>query len=169
MNRITLVVLYLLWQPGPGQLRTCRAPEEQVEKKGFNSLPLHSFGALPALELLYGETGPRGGRTPPTGGRTVDSSQVFSLLYYLKYESLFDFGLNMPFWLSPSKVVSCFGRSVTTTNTNTPKHTPYDLPSSNVFIMKLLHSELNMPYIHMSQYNRLYMYIHTHQRFIVCF
>ncbi|CAL8395151.1 unnamed protein product [Boreogadus saida] len=48
-----------VWQPGPGQLRTCRAPEEQVEKQGLNSLLLRSFWALPAMELLYGETGPQ--------------------------------------------------------------------------------------------------------------
>ena len=49
-----------VWQPGPGQLGILRAPEEQVEKQGLNSPLLHSFGALPALELLQGETGPRG-------------------------------------------------------------------------------------------------------------
>ncbi|CAL8389232.1 unnamed protein product [Boreogadus saida] len=49
-----------VWQPGPGQLRIFRAPEEQVEKQGLNSPLLHSFGSLPALELLHGETGPRG-------------------------------------------------------------------------------------------------------------
>jgi hypothetical protein len=38
-----------------------------------------------------------GDGVPPTGDRTVDSSQVFSLLYYFQYETLFDFGLNMPF------------------------------------------------------------------------
>ncbi|CAL8267519.1 unnamed protein product [Boreogadus saida] len=48
--------------------QTCRAPEEQVEKQAFNSLLLHLFGALPALELLYGETGPRGGRDSTRGG-----------------------------------------------------------------------------------------------------
>ncbi|CAL8378756.1 unnamed protein product [Boreogadus saida] len=45
----------------PGQLRVLRAPEEQVEKQGLNSLLLHSFRALPAVEpTQHGETGPRG-------------------------------------------------------------------------------------------------------------
>ena len=65
--------VYVLWQPGLGQLRTCRAPEEQVEKRGLNSLLLRSFGALPAMELLYE-------RPVLVGDETVDSSQVFSLL-----------------------------------------------------------------------------------------
>ncbi|CAL8399005.1 unnamed protein product [Boreogadus saida] len=47
-----------VWQPGPGQLRILRVPEEQVEKRCLNSLLLHSFGALPAVELLHGDTGP---------------------------------------------------------------------------------------------------------------
>ena len=43
-----------------GQLSKCRAPEEQVEKQGLNSLLLHSIRALSAMWLGQGETGSRG-------------------------------------------------------------------------------------------------------------
>ncbi|CAL8234317.1 unnamed protein product [Boreogadus saida] len=50
----------LLWQPGPGQLRTLRAPEEHVEKQGLNSPLLHSFGALQRGADAARRDGPRG-------------------------------------------------------------------------------------------------------------
>jgi hypothetical protein len=84
-----------------------RAPEEQVEKQGLNSPLLHSFGALPALELLQGETGPRGWR---------DSTHEGGDRWFLPRFTLFVFWETFMFcnkpaflWLFTNEMVSCLG------------------------------------------------------------
>ena len=72
-----------------GYLSPASPPVPQVEEQGLNSLPLRSCTERPVLV---------GDGVPPAGDVVL-----FSVC-------LFDFGLNMPFWLLPSKVVSCFGR-----------------------------------------------------------